>query len=266
MSGPLDDTTSKTSMSCVADSPARTSALPGDARASQASDRDCGLSSLGSFASFDPGSSSWRTHQTSWLPDTEWMPWSGSWPQAGMTRSGIAYQRAPLVPRTNASAYGLLPTLDRPNGGRGIPIGAEMRGRTVTVTDRKTGQPRKVQVSLKNALSLFPTLTAKDSSGRGYQYQGNKTRIALTLSGHVRMMPTLIKRDSRSYLGAKRMPNSLGSDPLVVQLGGTLNPRWCEWFMGYPQDWCAVAIDTPRKSARSATRSSRKSRNGSAVD
>lgn len=249
----------------VADSPVKTSAQPDDALESTASSQDSGLSITGSFASYDRASSSWRTHQTSWLLDTGWTPLSGAWPQSGMTRSGIAFQLPPLVRRTNANGSGLLPTLDRPNGGRGIPMGAEMTGRTVTVRDRKTGEARKVQVSLKNALSLYPTLTAKDGSGRGYQYQGSKDKIALTLSGHVRMLPTLIKRDRRSYLGAARSPNSLGSEPLTVQLGGALNPRWCEWFMGYPQDWCVVANNTASKSARSATRSSRKSRNGSDV-
>ena len=250
-------------MSSAVDFPARTLAQPAGTPVLVESNPASGHSFVGSFANYDPVTSSWKTAQTSWLTASGWTSLSGSWPQSGMTRNGIAYPLPPLVPRISASASSLLPTLDRPNVGRGIPQGSELRGRTVTVTDRKTGQRRKVQVSLKNALALFPTLTAKDGSGRGYQYQGSKDRIALTLSGHVRMLPTLIARDRRTYLGAKRMPHLLGSEPLTVALGGTLNPRWCEWFMGYPQAWCVVASGTVSKLARSATRSSRKSRNGS---
>lgn len=226
--------------------------------------RDSGPSSIGSFANFDLGTSSWRTAQTSWLTDSGWTSLSGAWPQSGMTRNGTAFLLPPLVPRMNASGSSLWPTLDRPNGGRGIPKGSTLKGRTITVTDRKTGKARKVQLSLKNALKLFPTLTSEDASGRGYQYQGSRDKAALTLSGHVRMLPTLIKRDRRSFLGAQRSPNSLGSEPLTVALGGALNPRWCEWFMGFPDHWCADVKVTAARSVRSATRSRRSSRNGSA--
>lgn len=38
------------------------------------------------------------------------------WPRSGMTRNGIAYQRAPLVPLTGATASGLLPTPNARDG------------------------------------------------------------------------------------------------------------------------------------------------------
>ena len=140
---------------------------------------------------------------------------------------------------------------------------SELRGRTITTVDRKTGKRRKVQLSLKNALSLFPTLLARDATSRAYQYNdAAKTSATLTLAGVVRLLPTLIKRDSRSLLGAQRSPHSLGSEPLTVA-GGALNPRWCEWFMGYPQRWCADASNTSSKSVGSGTPSSRRLRNGS---
>lgn len=263
MSEPLEPNLSALTLSAVA-SPVRTSVLRVDEQASVDNNLDSGASSIGSFASYDRGTSSWRTAQTSWLTDTGWTSLSGSWPQSGMTRSGIAYPLPPLVPRTRGSGSSLWPPLDRPNGGRGIPRMAELSGRTITTVDRKTGKRRKVQLSLKHALSLFPTLTARDASGRAYQYNDSSKKTAtLTLAGALRLLPTLIARDRRTFLGAKRMPNLLGTEPLTVVRGGTLNPRWCEWFMGYPQDWCVVANDTPRKSARSATPSSRRSRSGS---
>jgi hypothetical protein len=56
----------------------------------------CGPSSPGSFAFYDPGSSSWRT----WQPPF-WRacpPFSGTWPRAGMTRNGIASRRGRWCP------------------------------------------------------------------------------------------------------------------------------------------------------------------------
>lgn len=65
-----------------------------------------------SFAWYDPDTSSWRTFQGSFL-STEEQPWpkfSETWPRAGTMRNGTAYQRQPLVPRIDATAYSLWPT------------------------------------------------------------------------------------------------------------------------------------------------------------
>lgn len=252
-------------MSSWADSRARTSAQPVGEQGSGGSNQGCGRNTDGSFATYDPITSSWRTAQISLLMATELTCFSGSWPRSGTTRSGIAYPSVPLVPRTKEIGSGLWPTLlDDRKGGRCVPDLSELSGRTITTTDRTTGKKRKVQLSLKSALALFPTLTARDASGRAYQYNdATKTTATLTLAGTLRMLPTLIKRDSRSFLGAQRAPNSLGSEPLVVALGGALNPRWCEWFMGFPNAWCDVRSSTQRKSVASGTRSVRSSRNGS---
>src|SRR5260221_83763 len=68
----------------------------------------CGRSSRDSFANYDPLTSSWRTSQGSVLGDS--MTFSETWPRAGMTRNGKAYQRVPLVRLTSVIASGLWPT------------------------------------------------------------------------------------------------------------------------------------------------------------
>ena len=35
----------------------------------------------------------------------------------------------------------------------------------------------------------------------------------------------------------KRSENSQGGEPLPIAVGGTLNPRWVEWLMGFPDGW-----------------------------
>src|SRR5690348_8706600 len=83
-------------MSSAAASRAKTSASPDGEKASTESGPACGANSPGSFAWFDPASSSWKTFQRCLLGG--WVEFSETWPRAGTTRSGIAFQRPPLVP------------------------------------------------------------------------------------------------------------------------------------------------------------------------
>ncbi len=61
------------------------------------------------FAWFDQSTGLWRTWQACF--QTGWTPYLETWPRAGMTQNGIAYQRQPLVPLTRGTGSGLLPTL-----------------------------------------------------------------------------------------------------------------------------------------------------------
>ena len=46
--------------------------------------------------------------------------------------------------------------------------------------------------------------------------------------------PTPQNRDKNTYAKCKRGENSPGGTPLPVAVGGTLNPNWVEWLMGWP--------------------------------
>ncbi len=56
----------------------------------------CGSNILGLLAKYDHDSHSWKTSQV--CLTGEFQSYSGTWPRAGMTRNGIAYQRPPLAP------------------------------------------------------------------------------------------------------------------------------------------------------------------------
>jgi hypothetical protein len=103
-----EPTTSRPSTSSAAASPAKTSALPVEEPESVEPARVYGPSSLGLLASYDPATSSWRTFQLSL--DAGSASSLAIWPRSGMTRSGTAYQRVPLVPLTAATGSGWLPT------------------------------------------------------------------------------------------------------------------------------------------------------------
>jgi hypothetical protein len=58
----------------------------------------------------------WRTWQRCLVEG--WARFSEPWPRSGMTRNGIAFLRAPLVPLTSETAFGLVPTIGA-NEGKG---------------------------------------------------------------------------------------------------------------------------------------------------
>jgi len=99
---------SSASMSSLEDSPARTLATPGYEQGSTANDLDFGESSIDSLATYDLDTSSWKTSQ---LCLFEGLGESLEiWPPSGMTRSGIAYLRQPLVQHMSESESGSWPT------------------------------------------------------------------------------------------------------------------------------------------------------------
>jgi hypothetical protein len=95
-------------MSSALVSLARTFRRPGGAPDWPGRALDCSGRWCEPFAWFDPATSCWRT----WRPCSVegWEPFSEPWPRAGMTRSGIAYRRPTLAPRTYGTGYGQSPT------------------------------------------------------------------------------------------------------------------------------------------------------------
>lgn len=75
-------------------------------------------------------------------------------------------------------------------------------------------------------------------------------------------LATLTKRDARTLRGGRDRPNRHGGPSLLQQMlneghdTGRLNPRWCEWYMGYPENWTKL---TQMPLRRLVTRLSRKS-------
>ena len=117
--------------------------------------------------------------------------------------------------------------------------------------ERKAGKWNSRGEPKLSAQVMWPT----PSVCGNYNRKGVSATSGDGLATAVWMWPTPLARDARSLLGAKRSPNAMGSEPLVTQVGGALNPTWVEWLMGFPAEWTA--------SAASGTPSSRKSRKSS---
>lgn len=196
--------------------------------------RDSFGTSFEPFAWYDHGSRCWRTWQRCLLEG--WTRYSGAWPRSGMTRNGIAFQRAPLVPLTSGTASGsLLPTPEASN--------------TKAIAHRSAGR------SPRNFLAPLPTprpCSGLRSSG------ANRTEILRALE----RWPTPVARDykgqgmSVARREAGRKPDNPCSAVVLTDGSGALNPPWVEWLMGFPLGWTDCAP--------SAMPSSRKSRKHSA--
>ena len=103
---------------------------------------------------------------------------------------------------TSANESGLWPTPNVPNGGRSCAHVTDWRGRTAYHNGKK------VQVGLEHAVKHYPTPTARD-----------------------------YRSDSGSPEWTEMRQSQTRGKPLPFVVGGTLNPTWVEWLMGWPLGW-----------------------------
>jgi hypothetical protein len=63
--------------------------------------------------------------------------------------------------------------------------------------------------------------------------------------------------------GAGSGPNKTGGENLQTQVGGSLNPTWVEWLMGFPPEWTVCEPLVTPSSRSKPIRSSGRSRKSS---
>lgn len=114
------------------------------------------------------------------------------------------------------------------------------------------------------ASGLLPTATAVSygSNQGGAAGRVGKVRPSLETLARQGLLPTLAARDHKSdsctpEFREKRDAMTMGKT-LPWTMGGLLNPRWCEGFMGFPPGWTELEPSempsTRRSSKRSAER------------
>lgn len=219
--------TSSASTSSSAASPARILASPAPGPVWPASAAGCGENTRASFASYDPDSSSWKTSQRCLLEG--WESYSGTWPRAGMTRSGTAFPLAPSAPLTRGIASGLLPT----------PAATEA-GSNQNGINGKGGEHERPSAGTPTLYTLArhgklptPSATMADKGGRGELV--GAIRGTKGCRTEAMRLPTPRARDWKGD-GKDCLPTALGT-------GGSLHPRFVEWMMGFPLGWTDEAGD-----------------------
>ncbi len=249
---------------CQEASRARTSASPARGQASTEPAAECGGTWRGSLARFDPATSSWRTAQPSLLEDLGES--SVTWPRSGMTVGGLCWELAILVPRISGTGFGLSvptptvydstgkgtprkdsnldqggrhgvslhhfvakwPTPTCPNGGRSVAHVTDWRSERTAYT----AKGKKVQVDLAQAVKRWPTPTVCGN----YNRKGASASSGDGLATAVTKCATPTARDWKSGKASEET-HARNSRPLSEQIGGSLNPTWVEWLMGWPLGW-----------------------------
>jgi hypothetical protein len=89
---------------------------------------------------------------------------------------------------------------------------------------------------------LWPTPNQRDWKDTGAT-QGNRKSPNLGTMVHQWATPT--KADAQG--GPGRSDKRKGGDNLRTQVGGSLNPSWVAWLMGWPIEWTACAASATDK-------------------
>ena len=210
---------------------ARTSALQAMERDWEASEADLCLNTSASLASADLDSYSWKTYQLSLFGGSTRYCWdSMRW---GMMRDGQLFQPQKWAPRTEENESGYLPI-----PGTHVPTPTA----TAIANARKASTPGSMHVvSLAHFAVMYPTPTATPYGSNQSPSEGATVRLSLDAMARNDRWPTptctdagvmkarppekMVMRDGRKALRAQNLGETLG---------GSLNPTWVEWLMGWP--------------------------------
>jgi hypothetical protein len=198
-------------MSSAEASRVRTSAQLAKEQESQELALVCGPKWHALSVRFDRVMFSWKTAHCLFQED---LPWSSViLPRWGMMRDGDCWERnTPELP-ISGIGFGSWPT-------------------PVADGDRTTNY---AQGSLGWAVRNVPTPTVHGN----YNRKGASRNSGNGLATWVKHVPTPTCHDRKGKLGAK---NATGGPCLTMVVGGTLNPTWVEWLMGWPLGWTDCAV------------------------
>ena len=225
MSAPSDPT-SQPSMFSAEDFPVSPTRWLADVPA-PATSATSGPTLSDSFARLNPDGSWRKTCQgySQVTLDGSLETFSETWPRAGMTRNGIAYQQVPLAPLTDATESGLWV---------GTPTQCDAEGTVGRSKRFQSKTPRPTELA-----RMWPTPTARD-----FRSQHSP--------------------DSASFLARQDNPRgvNLVEELQRREIHGQLNPTWVEWLMGYPLGWtvCAAWATASSRRSRNGSRNASKTR------
>jgi len=205
-------------------------------------DQDYGAKWRELLARYNPLTHSWRTLQCSLFEDLELS--LETFPRWGMTVGGELFQLQTLVQTINVNESGLwltpstvdIPTRSKESmekrfayrekiGRHGVGAGCLSEQVTWSGSGNPVGYMRK---------EIFPTPNAWDGKrGPMSKELMESGKHQVTLVTHVKHFQTPV---ARMWKDNGKSPSELNrnSQTLATQAGGSLNPNWVEWLMGWP--------------------------------
>lgn len=207
---------------CLADSLARTSAQQDKAPGLTAPAPDSGEKWRGSLAKYDRDSSSWKTPQCSLLAGLD--AFSETWPRWGMMRDGECSGLAMPERRISETASGSWPTPNKMDSHDHESMSSPQHWQERQEAKERHGIHPKQK---------WPTPTKSD--GIGGPGQAETCQGGMNLRTAVQRFPTPTVNDSKNNNPPSQALRN--TPPLNVVVGGSMNPAWVEWLMGWPLGW-----------------------------
>lgn len=224
-------------MSYLVDFRVRTLAQRERAQVSRVSDPACGWKWPASFVKYDPASRSWKTRQSSLLGGLE--SFSETWPRWGSMLDGECLALTTPAPLTSATASGSWPT----------PTRRDWRSESCSqeYADKRNGESRGKPLAWA---VRWPTPHGFSKDGKSNGPSGNELGRAVNRSfpTPVSTSPTGGRKglDGGAHARA-RLVEDHGEEAMRELIGGSLNPTWVEWLMGWPIEWTALKpLETAR--------------------
>jgi hypothetical protein len=147
---------------------------------------------------------------------------------AGMDQSGDGRER----PNKLSWAVKLFPTPRATDADKG----------TRTTRGALREEIRGHGADLPSYVRIFPTPTVNGN----YNCAGASQNSGDGLETFVKLYPTPACNDSKNNAApSQRTENGRNSDALNVVAGGSLNPSWVEWLMGFPVGWTDIGEKNP---------------------
>jgi hypothetical protein len=211
----------------------------------------CGLKPSSAFASYDPASHSWKMSQ-GFFPLIISDEFSETFPKQGIMQNGLCWERTMWAPtiEENDCGYWLTPTVVVMDGG------SERRERRKAYRE-STGRQDNCG-SLAEQVKypqMWPTPGATQRGAHTGEESGEVTDTArisekgvafgMTLQTAVKRWPTPKSQDSRGAYndrGKSSLAEEIHQEANVRENGGSLNPTWVEWLMGYPIGWTDLNV------------------------
>jgi hypothetical protein len=197
------------------DFPARTSAQPEGAQELPESEADFGWKWPESWVKYNPVSCSWKTRQHSLLGD--WVEFSETWPRWGSMRNGECWGLPMWERRTSETESGYWPT---PTSSQGGP---------------NHGSPQVLSgnhgINLQGAVMhrMWPTPTVCGNHNRKGASKTSGDGLATAVKQRWTTPTAHMAKETNAPSESTR-----NTPTLTAQAGGTLNPNWVEWLMGWP--------------------------------
>lgn len=223
---------------------AKTSASPESVPESMERAADFGQKWRESSVKYNPPSSSWKTSQTLFEQD---LPESSvTLPKWGLMLNGVVYQRRISERPISGTGFGLWHTLRASEGKHYSPNSTNPKSQRLDLHKQAMWRENAAN-GMTQPPPILRTLSAsEDKRGAAKEIKPGRQVTLLQQLTKPHLFPTLTVCGNYNRKGAS--PTS--GDGLATVVGGKLNPRWLEWFMGFPVGWTALHCLATRKFRR----------------